>query len=404
MKPPPGVELPPGKALHILRSLYGLKQAARDWNQLCVSKLKELGFIQSEADPCLLTLPSKKLIVLVYVDDMTIAGPNLDDVQWFKKEFGKIFKIKDLGETERILGVRVIRDRQKGILKIDQTHYVKDVLTKLCMNKDKTHPVFTPISSCEVLRRAGPGDARANREEYQRKIGHWMYLGILTRPDLAFVLGRLSQYLADPAEFHMSSLKTMSRYIRSSQDLGIQYSRKGHKTLEGYSDSDFASNRGDRISILGNVFFLAGGPISWMSKKQKSVATSTMEAEYMAMSACAKQSQFLAQILRDMGMHHLIGSSPFKPVVKESVTHQEVSPVRLKGDNQAALLQVKDAHTHDRSKHIDIAYHFVRCLHRLKRITVEFVSTSDMAADGLTKVLQRPQFQRFVGLLGLVEY
>jgi hypothetical protein len=404
MQPPPGLELPPGKVLHILRSLYGLKQAARDWNQLCVSELRKLGFIQSEADPCLLTLPSKKLIILVYVDDVTIAGPDLDDIQWFKREFGKIFKIKDLGETEKILGVRVIRNRQEGTLKIDQTHYVKDVLTKLCMNKDKAHPVFTPISSYEALRKAGPGDTRASREEYQRKIGHWMYLGILTRPDLAFVLGRLSQYLADPADFHMSSLKTMSRYIRSSQDLGVQYSRKGHQTLEGYSDSDFASNKGDRISILGNVFFLAGGPISWMSKKQKSVATSTMEAEYMAMSACAKQSQFLAQVLRDMGMHHLIGPSPFKPVVKESVTYQETSPVQLKGDNQAALLQVKDAHTHDRSKHIDIAYHFVRCLYRLRRITVEFVPTSDMAADGLTKVLQRPLFQRFVRLLGLVEY
>ena len=107
----------------------------------------------------------------------------------------------------------------------------------------------------------------------------------------------------------------------------------------------------------------------------------------MAMSACAKQSQFLAQVLRDMGMHHLIGPSPFKPVVKESVTYQETSPVQLKGDNQAALLQVKDAHTHDRSKHIDIAYHFVRCLYKLRRITVEFVPMSDMAVDGLTKVL-----------------
>jgi hypothetical protein len=369
-----------------------------------VSELKKLGFIQSEADPCLLTLPSRKLIILVYVDDVTIAGPNLVDIQWFKKEFGKIFKIKDLGETEKTLGVRVTRDRKKGTLKIDQTHYVKEVLAKFHMNKDKANPVYTPIGSYDALRKAEPNDVRANREEYQQRIGHWMYLGILTRPDLAFVLGRLSQYLADPTDRHMSAVKTTSRYIRSSKELGILYSRKGYRTLEGYSDSDFAANRGDRISILGNVFFLAGGPISWMSKKQKSVATSTMEAEYMAMSACAKQSQFLAQILRDMGMYHLIGSSPFKPVVKESVAHQEASPVRLRGDNQAALLQVKDAHTHDRSKHIDIAYHFVRCLHRLRRITVEFVPTLDMAADGMTKVLQRPLFQRFVSLLGLVGY
>jgi hypothetical protein len=140
-----------------------------------------------------------------------------------------------------------------------------------------------------------------------------------------------------------------------------------------------------------------------MSKKQKSVATSTMEAEYMAMSACAKQSQFLGQVLRDMGMHHLIGNNPWKPTVRERNEFQSVSPIQLKGDSQAALSQIKDPHTHDRSKHIDIAYHFVRCLYRLRRISVEFVPTSDMAADGFTKVLQRPLFQRFVNLLGLVD-
>ena len=124
-----------------------------------------------------------------------------------------------------------------------------------------------------------------------------------------------------------------------------------------------------------------------MSRKQKSVTTSTMEAEYTAISACAIQSQFLAQVLRDMGMHHLIGSTPWKPVVREGMECQDISPVQLKRDNQAALSQIKDSHAHDRSKHIDIAYHFVRCFHRLRRISVEVVPSSDMAADGFTKVL-----------------
>ena len=177
MKPPPGLELPPGKVLHILKSLYGLKQAARDWNQLCVSELMKSGFIQSEAEPCLFTLPERGLIILVYVHDLAVAAPKLDDVQWFKKEFGKVFKLKDLGETDKILGMRVIRDREKGTLTIDQAQYVKDVLAKLRMNKDKAHPVWTPIGSYEALRKIGPEDTRCDREEYQWKVGHWMYLG-----------------------------------------------------------------------------------------------------------------------------------------------------------------------------------------------------------------------------------
>ena len=107
--------------------------------------------------------------------------------------------------------------------------------------------------------------------------------------------------------------------------------------MQGYSDSNYAIDKTNRVSILGNIFFLAGGPISWISKKQKSVATSTMEAEYMAICTCAKQSQWLAHILRDIGMHHLIGSNPFKPIVKEDQKFELGSPTRglvsLKGDN-----------------------------------------------------------------------
>lgn len=406
MKPPPGVDIPPGQCFRILRSLYGLKQAARDWNQYCVKELKKLGFIQSEADPCLLTLPSKKLIILVYVDDVTIAAPELSSIQWFKEEFGKVFKIKDLGEIQKILGVKVTRDRAKGTLRLDQTHYAKDVLAKLHMNTDRVYPTASPLSSYDALRPANINDERADREAYQKGVGHWMYLGILTRPDISFALGRLSQYLADPAKFHMSALKTMSRYIRSSQDLGILYSKRGNKHLEGYSDSDYAMDKIDRVSILGNVFFLAGGPISWSSKKQKSVATSTMQAEYMAMCSCAKQSQWIAQILRDMGMHHFIGPNPYQPAIKEDMKHllgSPAAPISLKGDNQAALLLVKDAHTHERSKHIDIAYHYVRLLWQMGRIVVDFIGTADMVADGLTKPKNGPQFKRFVNQLGLVE-
>jgi hypothetical protein len=276
------------------------------------------------------------------------------------------------------------------------------------MDQEKAYPTKSPMDSYENLMPSGPDDKRCDKLEYGRRVGKWMYLGIQTRPDIAFALGRLSQYLSDPADFHMAALKKLSRYIRSSQRLGITFTKEGERTLMGYSDSDYAMDKTSRISILGNVFFLAGGPVSWMSRKQKSVATSTMEAEYMAMCQCAKQSQWLAQVLRDMGMHHLIGSNPTKPVLKESMKFALGSPigasVALRGDNQAALLLVKDAHTHERSKHIDVAYHFVRLLWQTRKISVEFVPSSEMIADGLTKPLGGPSFQRFVQQLGLVEY
>ena len=146
---------------------------------------------------------------------------------------------------------------------------------------------------------------------------------------------------------------------------------------------------------------MASCPVSWSSKKQKSVATSTMEAEYMAMCQAAKQSQWLAQLLREMGYGKYIGCNQYQPTVKEEQSFVIGSPVKLFGDNQASLSLVRDAHTHERSKHIDVAYHYVRDLYRRNRINVEFIGTRDMVADGFTKPLPKPDFARFISQLGL---
>ncbi|MGN7093129.1 Ty1/Copia family ribonuclease HI, partial [Bacillus safensis] len=184
-------------------------------------------------------------------------------------------------------------------------------------------------------------------------------------------------------------------------DLGLEFNADGMQQLVGYSDSDYAMDKTDRISILGNVFMMASCPVSWSSKKQKSVATSTMEAEYMAMCQAAKQSQWLAQLLREMGYGKYIGCNQYQPTVKEEQSFVIGSPVKLFGDNQASLSLVRDAHTHERSKHIDVAYHYVRDLYRRNRINVEFIGTRDMVADGFTKPLPKPDFARFISQLGL---
>ena len=402
MIPPPGVDIPPNMVFKILRSLYGLKQAARDWNQLCVSKLIKIGFTQSEVDPCLLIHHERKIMIMTHVDDIPIAAPKLEDVLWFKKELGRVFKIKDLGEPDKILGMRITRDRKNGTLKLDQGHYIKENLARICMTKDTAHPTFSPMDSYERLRPAQPHEERGDKQEYQSLNGTWMWPMTMTRPDIAFPLGRLSSYVADPSKQHMRALKKLSKYLRSFPDLGLQFSRQGDGNLQGYSDADFASDPTDRVSILGYVFFLCGAPVSWMSKKQKSVATSTMEAEYMAMGACAKQSQFLSAVLREMGYPQLVGECSFQPKLKASqdaVT--QLRPVQLQGDNQAALTLVKDAHVHERSKHIDVAYNFVRKLWWQRKISVGYVPTKEMVADGLTKPKSGPQFQEFVKQLRL---
>ena len=401
MKPPPGVDLPPGQCLLILRSLYGLKQAARDWHKTCVSELVKLGFEQTPSDPCMLRHLERGIILLVYVDDISIAAKKRSDVNWFKDEFAKVFKIKDLGEMSVILGIRITRNRKERTIRLDQTRYLSDLIDSLNMTADKSKPIELPMNGYDSLRPAGPNDKRINQHDYQHKVGKIMYAAIHTRPDIAFATGRLSQYLSDPAKHHGTALKTLLCYIRSTLNRGIMYGGMKRPKVIGYADSDYAADKYDRVSILGYVYMLAGGPISWMSRKQKSVATSTTEAEYMAVSTCAKEGLWLIQLLKDMGFAKYLGNDIGQIDIVEDASHESSSALQLKGDNQATITLVKDAHIHERSKHIGVSYHHVRGLAENNIIQLDYIPSADMVADGMTKPLPKKKFKSFVKQLGL---
>ena len=157
----------------------------------------------------------------------------------------------------------------------------------------------------------------------------------------------------------------------------------------------------NRRSILGYVYMLGGGPISWISRKQKSVATSTSEAEYMAISTCAKEALWITQLLIDIKFNGYLGGNPYRVNIREDERHQKNSPVLLRGDNQSTLTLAKDAHIQEKSKHIDVAYHHIRDLHKKNQIKVEYVPSQEMVADGLTKPLPKQNFKRFLSQLGL---
>lgn len=161
-------------------------------------------------------------------------------------------------------------------------------------------------------------DLRVNKSEYQHGIGSWIYLRILIRLDIAYILRKLSYFMVDPTIIYLRALKKLLKYMRSSIQLSITFSRDRNKTLKGYSNSDFTIDKLDRISILRNIFILVGGLVSQISRKQKLVSTSTIEAEYIAMSVYIKRLQFIIQILRDIGYYSIIGSTIQKLIIKES--------------------------------------------------------------------------------------
>jgi hypothetical protein len=389
MKVPQGISSRgSGTALHLLRSLYGLKQAARDWNLLMKAELTKWGFHQSKADPCLFVHPERGIRLLVYVDDLAAAAPKNADLDWFYKKLDARFNAKELGEIQKILGVGVTRNRGMGTVELDQEQYLEKVLTKFGFPHavHKASNISTPIDGYNDLRPATQKDRRVDATWYREVIGSVMYAMIYTRPDIAFALGRLSQYMQDPAEHHASALKRLLRYLRSTIKSRISFGPSGNLVV--YSDADYATDKTDRKSISASVGLIGGGPVFWGSKKQTAVATATTEAEYIAMSSTAKQGQWVAQILRDMGYGGYVASN-----------HQTVD---TRGDNQGAIALSKNPHLTERSKHIDIAYHYIRDLHERGRASVSYVPTDAMAADGLSKPLPKSTFQRFMNQIGMV--
>jgi hypothetical protein len=212
---------------------------------------------------------------------------------------------------------------------------------------------------------------------YREIVGSLMYLMVSTRPDLAYSVSYLARYLSHHDQRHMSAAYQVLRYLRSTTNVGITFDSASALQLIGYSDSDWASCTETRRSTTGFIFFLSGGPISWKSKLQPTVALSSSEAEYMALSTAAQEAIALQALLADFGVNYDSG-------------------VTIYEDNTGAEAMAKNASHYSKTKHIHIRYHFIRELVSRGQIVVERMSTENMLADILTKALPTT---RFIALL-----
>ena len=227
LAPPEGVKVARSKVLKALRSLYGLKQAGRDWNLLLRDFLKSIGFRQSLADPCLFVHEARKIQLLVYVDDIAAAAETKKQLTWFNDQLFSRFNAKNLGEISKLLGVRVTRDRKTRSIYLDQEQYLEKTLQKFGIPKAKYKAKTIPAADYNLLRPATDKDERINVSEYQQGIGSLMYAMVLTRPDIAFALGCLARYMSDPAVHHGHALKELMRYLKSTISQKLRFGPGG---------------------------------------------------------------------------------------------------------------------------------------------------------------------------------
>lgn len=360
-----------GKENHICllkKALYGLKQANRAWNKKLHDALIEMKFKRSDNEPCVYFRRRGNHIVYiaVYVDDILIFYNDKKEREKVKIELKTKFEMKDLGKVETFLGMKI--DHQGKKITIDQGEYIQKILKEFGMTDCK--PVKTPLEIGRKLEKPRTENFIPPKDfPYQKLIGSLMYLAVCSRPDISFAVAYLSQFNSCYTGEHWSVAKRLLRYLKGTAHYKLNFEKTG-KDLTGYVDADHAGDISDRKSFSGYIFILGGAPISWESKKQRTVALSSAEAEYVAMSEACRESTFLKRLI-------------------EELTTKECHAIMLYSDSQSAIQIAKNPVHHQRTKHIDVRCHYIREALNDNIVKVEYLQTEEMTADILTKALPR---------------
>lgn len=363
------------------KSLYGLRQSGLQWYKRLVSMLNNIGFKPLPQDPCVFIAQKDERMMLIgiYVDDMILAT---NDTVWMndiKKQLGSKFEMKDMGKISTCLGIEFSRDCENRVY-LSQKSYIDKVLERFGMSECK--PVVTPIDVNVKLEK--PECIMSDIMEqypYQSLIGALMHLAVSTRPDISYAVNYLSQFNTNYNIEHWKAAKRVLRYLKGTSDYGLVYERTG-LPLFGVVDADWGGNSIDRRSYSGFAFILAGAPISWEARKQRTIALSSTEAEYMAISEATKEAMYLRDILNSISVN--------------------CECVVLFNDNQSAIKLAQSKNYHSRTKHIDIRHHFIRDKCEEGLIKLKYLCTERMPADVLTKGLSGTRHRECLCNLGMM--
>lgn len=370
------------KVLKLKKAIYGLKQSARAWYTQVEDCLLKLNFKRSNFEPCLFIKNEHnvKIYIALFVDDFFVFYNCQNVYEELINELVAKFKIKDLGQIKQCLGMHV--NVYKDCITIDQKHFIESILKKYNMTdcSDSNTPMEINLKLSKNV-----NSNVVQKYPYQQLIGSLMYLSVLTRPDISYSVSFLSQYNNCFDKIHWTHLKRLLKYLKKTMRYGLVY-RKTGCDLCGFVDADWASCTLDRRSYTGYCFILSGSVISYEAKKQKTVALSSTEAEYMALSESCKEAIYLRNILNEL------------TVLNESLS------LCLYSDNQSSIkLATNPLFNSKRTKHIDTRHHFVRECVSLNKVKIKYVSTSDMPADIFTKSLSANKHYKFLKSIGMSE-
>ena len=386
VEPPEGFPEDDDKVLLLKRSLYGLKQSPRLWYLCLRGFLEEIGWKASEYDQSVFIHPDG-MYLGVYVDDLLIFGPDEGQIQRVKDQLANRFQMTDLGRCSYYLGIHIHQD-DNGDVYLHQSNYLQQIIQRFGLQGSRTFN--TPMDpKAKMQKNTGLPLSLDQIRLYQSKVGSLNYAMIETRPDIAEAVGVLSQYCSNPTNEHIQAVDRVFGYMQQTTELGLRYKHGASNdlNLQIFVDADWGGELDTRKSTTGWVAMLAGAAISWSSKRQKSNALSTMEAEYIAASAAAQEAIWLRNFILELNLP--------APVMTDSKV-----PILI--DNDAALRLTRNPENHGRAKHIEIRHHFIRQTVAEGKVHTVRVASEDNTADILTKPLARDVFEKHVHALGMV--
>ncbi|CAN1807703.1 Retrovirus-related Pol polyprotein from transposon TNT 1-94 [Linum perenne] len=361
---PPGYPAPPNSVCLLRRSLYGLKQAPRAWFEKFHHTILASGFRQSDNDPSLFIKSSSRgiTILLIYVDDIILTGSDDQGITTVRHTLGEHFYMKELGPLSYFLGLEITRHKD-GVF-LGQQKYISDLLEEARHADCK--PCSTPIEQ-NVKYSKEEGALLDDPHHYRKLVGSLIYL-TNTRPDLAYAVQIVSQFMASPRQPHLAAVYRILRYLQGTRHMGLFFPSSASHDLIAFADADYAGCMDTRRSTSGWCIQLGHSFISWRCKKQDRVSKSSTEAEYRSMSEVCSEIVWLTRLLAELG-------------------HPILLPVQLHGDNTSAIQIATNPVLHDRTKHIETHVHYIRELVASGDVRLLYIRSDDQVADLFTKAV-----------------
>ena len=384
MSLPREYSLPNGTACKLKRSIYGLRQAPRAWNKRLTDDLKLSGFQPLiNAESVFSSIIDKSVVYLIiYVDDILVVTASELALTKAKTLLSELYKIKDLGNAEYFLGVKIEREHKQ--VKLTQESYTRGVLERYGMFESK--PTSTPmVQSSDLMLKSPCSESDAKRMvgvPYREAIGSLLFLAVRTRPDIAVAVSILSKHVQCPRPCHWEGIKRVLRYLKGTMSMGLTYNGEDSSpALKIYCDADWATDPEDRHSRSGVVCFLGKNLVSWSSRKQSTPSVSSCEAEYVSLFEAGRDAVWIRSLMCELGL--CPGSIP----------------TQILHDNQGSIAWAEGGLR--KVKHVELKYHHSQYLISTGQVKISYVASELNAADCMTKALTGTFFQRSLQFLNI---